>query len=180
VPTPAAAAAIAAAKAVAARLAASLAVPGRQGASSRKELETPEAMVTINDTGARGKLTSKQVQEEINRKTGAAVTTRGRYYPPTDANRSGGDALHLHVTGETEKIVQEAVAMIKQIMSAGSAGAPPPAAARPAFFHTVQVGLDAFSHPGFGLIQRLAGEVGAPLASCYACRIYEGLSRGKF
>ncbi|KAL3719281.1 hypothetical protein ACJRO7_004265 [Eucalyptus globulus] len=84
--------------------------------------------IVINDaeSAVRYKLTKRQTQEEIQKCTGAVVTTRGKYRPP-NALPDGGKPLYLHISAgahlkETvERIiaVDRAAAMIEEMLKQG-------------------------------------------------------------
>ncbi|XP_030547133.1 protein RIK isoform X2 [Rhodamnia argentea] len=89
--------------------------------------------IVINDaeSAVRYKLTKRQTQEEIQKCTGAVVTTRGKYRPP-NALPDGGKPLYLHISAganlkETvERIiaVDRAAAVIEEMLKQGQNSQP--------------------------------------------------------
>lgn len=130
----------------------------------------PEATVGLCDcsASARRRLVARGTHEEITAKTGAAVTTKGRYFPPAEAERAGTEALHLHLTGETQEEVDAAVVMVKSLLQmqqqpvdqGRSTQAPwTPAAPTPAagFSHFLAVGIQPDVTHGFDVSAKLSG-----------------------
>ncbi|KAI4339599.1 hypothetical protein MLD38_024521 [Melastoma candidum] len=85
-----------------------------------------EIIINDADPAVRFKLTKRQTQEEIQRSTGAVVTTRGKYRPP-NTPPDGEKPLYLHISAgshlkETvERIiaVDRAAAMIEEMLKQG-------------------------------------------------------------
>ncbi|CAJ0757219.1 17365_t:CDS:10 [Entrophospora sp. SA101] len=77
--------------------------------------------IEINDypQKARWKVTNKEQISQITELTGAAITTRGTYYPPgrQPVPASGERKLYLFVEGENEYVVEKAKNEIKRILT---------------------------------------------------------------
>ncbi|CAG8538186.1 7498_t:CDS:10 [Dentiscutata heterogama] len=77
--------------------------------------------IEINDypQKARWKVTNKEQISQITELTGAAITTRGTYFPPgrQPAPGSGERKLYLFVEGENEYVVEKAKNEIKRILT---------------------------------------------------------------
>ncbi|CAG8451126.1 6864_t:CDS:10 [Ambispora leptoticha] len=77
--------------------------------------------IEINDypQKARWKVTNKEQISQITELTGAAITTRGTYFPPgrNPAPGSGERKLYLFVEGENEYVVEKAKNEIKRILT---------------------------------------------------------------
>ncbi|CAG8601941.1 3784_t:CDS:10 [Paraglomus occultum] len=77
--------------------------------------------IEINDypQKARWKVTNKEQISQITELTGAAITTRGTYFPPGrhPAPGSGERKLYLFVEGENEYVVEKAKNEIKRILT---------------------------------------------------------------
>ena len=70
----------------------------------------PEGSVDLNSCPSgriRNILTKGSVQSQIQRDTGAAVTTRGRFYPSPEIP-APGQHLHLRITGDTQEQARRA------------------------------------------------------------------------
>ncbi|KAL3525853.1 hypothetical protein ACH5RR_014225 [Cinchona calisaya] len=91
------------------------------------ELIAREIVINDADTTVRYKLTKRQIQEEIQKCTGAIVITRGKYRPP-NAPADGEKPLYLHIsagahletTAERIKAVDHAAAMVEEMLKHGS------------------------------------------------------------
>lgn len=92
----------------------------------QEELIAREIVINDAESSIRYKLTKRQTQEEIQKCTGAIVITRGKYRPP-NAPSDGEKPLYLHVsagthletTAERIKSVDQAAAMIEEILKQG-------------------------------------------------------------
>ncbi|KAL2612613.1 hypothetical protein R1flu_024305 [Riccia fluitans] len=130
--------------------------------------------ITINDAepGVRYKLTKRQTQEEIQVKTGAVVITRGRYRPPNGPvepekplylHISAG--VHLKDTAERIRAVDQAAAMVEEMLKQGrqtpaaSAAAPmvtvPTGTVSSPCAVTIYVGFEP--EPSYNLVGRIRG-----------------------
>ena len=72
----------------------------------------------INDfpQNARWKVTHKETLGPISEWTGAAVTTRGQFYPPGKIPGPGERKLYLFIEGPTESSVKKAKAEVKRVL----------------------------------------------------------------
>ena len=77
-----------------------------------------ESELEVNDfpQHARWKVTHKDSLRQISEFTGAAITTRGQYYPPGKPVPPGERRLYLLIEGPTERCVKEAKNKIKSII----------------------------------------------------------------
>lgn len=88
-----------------------------------------EVELEINDfpQHARWKVTHKESIRQICDFTGAAITTRGKFYPPGKNPPPGANfhnkKLHLLIEGKTEQAVREAKAELKKILERSTATA---------------------------------------------------------
>jgi hypothetical protein len=103
-------------------------------ASSGLELD-----IDINDSPRKGQLTRKATQEEISKTCGVGILIRGRYKPPGDTS-TDERPLHLHITATSQEALEQAEAMIREIMgpaapaAVGATAEPLPAAPPPSTF----------------------------------------------
>ncbi|KAJ7298501.1 hypothetical protein O6H91_Y567400 [Diphasiastrum complanatum] len=90
------------------------------------ELIAREIVINDAEPGIRYKLTKRQTQEEIQSKTGAVVITRGRFKPPSGLvdnekplylHISAG--VHLKDTAERIKAVDQAAAIVEEMLKQG-------------------------------------------------------------
>ncbi|KAG0016186.1 hypothetical protein BGZ81_011358 [Podila clonocystis] len=81
-----------------------------------KERDEFVADIDINDVKHRYILTKGSVQTQLQRDTGADVTTRGKYYPDRSMATDKDPPLYLHVTATTQDILDEAVAKINELI----------------------------------------------------------------
>ena len=77
-----------------------------------------EAELEINDfpQNARWRVTHKETLGPISEWTGAAITTRGQYYPPGKILGPGERKLYLFIEGPTESSVKKAKAEVKRVL----------------------------------------------------------------
>ncbi|XP_059647342.1 DEAD-box ATP-dependent RNA helicase 42 [Cornus florida] len=77
-----------------------------------------EAELEINDfpQNARWKVTHKETLGPISEWTGAAITTRGQYFPPGKIAGPGERKLYLFIEGPTEQSVKRAKAELKRVL----------------------------------------------------------------
>lgn len=77
-----------------------------------------EAELEINDfpQNARWRITHKDTLGPISDWTGAAITTRGQYYPPGKIVGPGERKLYLFIEGPTESSVKKAKAELKKVL----------------------------------------------------------------
>ncbi|KAF9683283.1 hypothetical protein SADUNF_Sadunf05G0196800 [Salix dunnii] len=77
-----------------------------------------EAELEINDfpQNARWKVTHKETLGPISDWTGAAITTRGQFFPPGKVPGSGDRKLYLFIEGPTEQSVKRAKADLKHVL----------------------------------------------------------------
>ncbi|CAB4278822.1 unnamed protein product [Prunus armeniaca] len=77
-----------------------------------------EAELEINDfpQNARWKVTHKETLGPISEWTGAAITTRGQYFPPGKVAGPGDRKLYLFIEGPTEQSVKRAKAELKRVL----------------------------------------------------------------
>ncbi|KAB1211519.1 Protein RIK [Morella rubra] len=90
------------------------------------ELIAREIVINDAESSVRYKLTKRQMQEEIQRCTGAVVITRGKFRPP-NAPPDGEKPLYLHIsagahlkdTAERILAVDRAAAMVEEMLKQG-------------------------------------------------------------
>jgi ATP-dependent RNA helicase DDX46/PRP5 len=77
-----------------------------------------EAELEINDfpQNARWKVTHKETLGPISDWTGAAITTRGQFFPPGKVPGPGERKLYLFIEGPTEQSVKRAKADLKRVL----------------------------------------------------------------
>ncbi|XP_030466920.1 DEAD-box ATP-dependent RNA helicase 42 [Syzygium oleosum] len=77
-----------------------------------------EAELEINDfpQNARWKVTHKETLGPISEWTGAAITTRGQFFPPGKPPAHGERKLYLFIEGPTEQSVKRAKAELKRVL----------------------------------------------------------------
>ncbi|CAM6041238.1 unnamed protein product [Sphagnum compactum] len=87
--------------------------------------ESYEAELEINDfpQHARWKVTHKDALGQISEWTGAAITTRGQYFPAGKVPSPGERKLFLFIEGPTEASVKKAKAEIKRILEESTSSA---------------------------------------------------------
>ncbi|KAI1315297.1 hypothetical protein EDD11_001029 [Mortierella claussenii] len=91
-----------------------------------KERDEFVADIDINDVKHRYILTKGSVQTQIQRDTGADVTTRGQYYEDRSMATEKIPPLYLHVTAMTQEVLDIAVQKINELIE--EAQNPPPLA----------------------------------------------------
>lgn len=133
----------------------------------------PEATVGLCtcSASARRRLVARGTHDEITAKTGAAVTTKGRYFPPAEAERVGTEALHLHLTGDLQEQVDAAVKLVQTLMETqppstatqGHNHAPvaPSQAVSTGFSHFLAVGIQPEARCRFDVTAKLSGPQGS-------------------
>ncbi|PWY86182.1 hypothetical protein BO70DRAFT_395302 [Aspergillus heteromorphus CBS 117.55] len=72
--------------------------------------------IEINDLRNRYTLTKGSTQKMIKEETGADVTTRGNYYPDKSMATAANPPLYLHVTSTNKEGLEQAVALIDDLM----------------------------------------------------------------
>ncbi|CAG8449036.1 6246_t:CDS:10 [Ambispora gerdemannii] len=87
--------------------------------------------ITINDCKNRYLLTKGATQQQIQKETGADVTTRGKYYPDKSLATDKDPPLFLHVTAPTQEALDQAVKKIEELMEQAFTPAPTTPTARP-------------------------------------------------
>lgn len=87
--------------------------------------ESYEIELEINDfpQHARWKVTHKDALGQISEWTGAAITTRGQYFPPGKVPAPGERKLFLFIEGPTEASVKKAKAEVKRILEESTSAA---------------------------------------------------------
>ncbi|XP_071703750.1 protein RIK-like isoform X2 [Rutidosis leptorrhynchoides] len=93
----------------------------------QEELIAREIVINDAESSVRYKLTKRLTQEDIQKCTGAIVITRGKYRPP-NAPSDGEKPLYLHISAGTHlettadriKAVDQAAAMVEDIMKQGA------------------------------------------------------------
>ncbi|ODQ52962.1 hypothetical protein SAICODRAFT_35222 [Saitoella complicata NRRL Y-17804] len=73
--------------------------------------------IEINDLRNRYLLTKGSTQSEIKQKTGADVTTRGKYYPDKSMATERDPPLYLHITSRTREGLEQAIEEVNQLMN---------------------------------------------------------------
>ncbi|KAG6540139.1 hypothetical protein Mapa_018524 [Marchantia paleacea] len=84
-----------------------------------------EAELEINDfpQHARWKVTHKDALGQISEWTGAAITTRGQFFPPGKVPAPGERKLFLFIEGPTEASVKKAKAEVKRLLEESTSAA---------------------------------------------------------
>ncbi|CAG8460407.1 3135_t:CDS:10 [Paraglomus brasilianum] len=72
--------------------------------------------IVINDCKNRYLLTKGATQQQIQKDTGADVTTRGKYYPDKSLATEKDPPLYLHITAASQESLDEAVKKIEEMM----------------------------------------------------------------
>ncbi|KAF2399236.1 hypothetical protein EJ06DRAFT_557708 [Trichodelitschia bisporula] len=72
--------------------------------------------IEVNDLRNRYMLTKGATQKMIKEQTGADVTTRGEYYPDKSMATPSAPPLYLHVTSTTKEGLEQATALIEDLM----------------------------------------------------------------
>ncbi|KAI8349781.1 hypothetical protein B0O80DRAFT_404764, partial [Mortierella sp. GBAus27b] len=97
-------------------------VPIREG----KERDEFVADIDINDVKHRYVLTKGSTQTQLQRETGADVTTRGKYYTDRSEATERDPPLYLHVTAVTQEALDLAVKKITEMIDQAQTQAPLP------------------------------------------------------
>ncbi|KAF9432691.1 hypothetical protein BGZ76_010453 [Entomortierella beljakovae] len=100
--------------------------PSDIGTRESKERHEFVHDIDINDLKNRYTLTKGSVQTQLQRDTGADVTTRGRYYSDRSLATEKDPPLYLHVTAVTQESLDMAVEKINELMEEAQNSAPPP------------------------------------------------------
>ncbi|KAF0477755.1 kh domain-containing protein [Gigaspora margarita] len=87
--------------------------------------------ITINDCKNRYLLTKGATQQQIQKETGADVTTRGKYYPDKLLATEKDPPLYLHVTASTKEALNAAINKIGELMEQTFTPAPSTPTPRP-------------------------------------------------
>ncbi|CAG8800236.1 8935_t:CDS:2, partial [Racocetra persica] len=87
--------------------------------------------ITINDCKNRYLLTKGATQQQIQKETGADVTTRGKYYPDKLLATEKDPPLYLHVTASTKEALNAAINKISELMEQTFTPAPSTPTPRP-------------------------------------------------
>ncbi|KAF8981012.1 hypothetical protein BGZ46_003345 [Entomortierella lignicola] len=82
--------------------------------------------IDINDVKHRYTLTKGSVQTQLQRETGADITTRGRHYTDRSLATEKDPALYLHVTALTQESLDLAVKKINELIEEAQQPTPPP------------------------------------------------------
>ncbi|RUS19880.1 hypothetical protein BC937DRAFT_86785 [Endogone sp. FLAS-F59071] len=142
--------------------------PGKEHKPSSEEFVKD---IPINDIKNRYLLTKGATQSQIQKDTGADVTTRGKYYPEKHLASEEHPPLYLHVTAVSQESLDAAVAKIEELIEQASnpspvttRGPPPGLAERPTqprqFLQTkVFVGIDP--DRSFNVRAKIVGPQGA-------------------
>ncbi|KAF7723317.1 hypothetical protein EC973_002114 [Apophysomyces ossiformis] len=80
--------------------------------------------IPINDLKNRYMLTRGATQTQIQRETGADVTTRGKYYPDKNLATDKEPPLYLHITASTKEALDQAVAKIEELIETATVPLP--------------------------------------------------------
>ncbi|ORZ03669.1 hypothetical protein BCR43DRAFT_483759 [Syncephalastrum racemosum] len=121
--------------------------------------------IPINDLKNRYMLTRGATQSQIQRDTGADVTTRGKYYPDKSLATASEPPLYLHISASNKEQLDKAVEQIEDMIKNVAPPAPTPAhhhherRERRFYEHKVYVGLE--SSPHFNLRAKIVGPQGA-------------------
>ncbi|KAI9318165.1 hypothetical protein BX666DRAFT_1856551, partial [Dichotomocladium elegans] len=126
--------------------------------------------IPINDLRNRYMVTRGATQAQIQRDTGADVTTRGKFYPDTSLATESEPPLYLHVSASSQESLDKAVAIIEDLIENAQtpAAAPPPFERREPKFEVqfrriyeekIFIGLE--STPHFNLRAKIVGPQGA-------------------
>eukprot|EP00048_Salpingoeca_helianthica_P024908 m.36283 g.36283 ORF g.36283 m.36283 type:complete len:368 (+) comp9664_c1_seq1:40-1143(+) len=68
--------------------------------------------IEINDSPNRMTLTRKSFMDDVTRRTGASLTTKGKYFAPGEPRDALAKPLHLFLQGPTREAVAEAAAIV--------------------------------------------------------------------
>ncbi|KAI8817396.1 ATP-dependent RNA helicase Prp11 [Fimicolochytrium jonesii] len=97
-------------------------LPGFGGASEDKKQSAEAAFayeIEINDypKKARWRVTNKEQISQINELSGAAITTRGTFFPPGKQPGPGERKLYLFIEGDTQLVIDKAKVEIRRIIT---------------------------------------------------------------
>ncbi|KAF9174481.1 hypothetical protein BGX21_007370 [Mortierella sp. AD011] len=90
--------------------------PGSSSTRDTKERDEFVHDIDINDVKHRYYLTKGSYQTELQRETGADITTRGRYYSDRSLATEKDPPLYLHVTALTQEALDLAVKKINELI----------------------------------------------------------------
>ncbi|CAG8512473.1 13763_t:CDS:10 [Acaulospora morrowiae] len=105
-----------------------------KAATKESDLEFVQDIV-INDCKNRYTLTKGATQQQIQKETGADVTTRGKYYPDKLLATEKDPPLYLHVTASTKESLDAAIKKIGELMEQSFTPAPSSQTSRPTGSH---------------------------------------------
>ncbi|KAI9491079.1 hypothetical protein BDB00DRAFT_519426 [Zychaea mexicana] len=133
--------------------------------------------IPINDLKNRYMLTRGATQAQIQRDTGADVTTRGKYYPDKALATDGEPPLYLYVSASSQESLDKAVAQIEDLIANAAVPTvvPPhrqdnhhqqnnhhhPQERPPRKFHEEKIYVGLESTPHFNLRAKIVGPHGA-------------------
>ncbi|KAG0163031.1 hypothetical protein DFQ28_000422 [Apophysomyces sp. BC1034] len=80
--------------------------------------------IPINDLKNRYMLTRGATQTQIQRETGADVTTRGKYYPDKNLATEKEPPLYLHITASTKEALDQAVTKVEELIETATVPLP--------------------------------------------------------
>ncbi|KAG0239851.1 hypothetical protein BGW41_007431 [Actinomortierella wolfii] len=146
---------------------------GRSGDKNRHDREEFFVDIDINDVKRRYMLTKGSFQTQIQRDTGADVTTRGKYYPDRSTATAADPPLYLHISAASQESLDKAVAVINGIIDEGNRSPGPeqqprsfeprhsgPLAREPRFNYNARVEVDIESDRNFNARAKIVGPQG--------------------
>ncbi|KAF9425522.1 hypothetical protein BGZ94_007462, partial [Podila epigama] len=103
-------------------------IEGASGVTIKESKERDEfvADIDINDIKHRYVLTKGSVQTQIQKDTGADVTTRGKYYADRSLATEKDPPLYLHISATSQEILDQAVAKVNELIEEAQNPAPLP------------------------------------------------------